>query len=117
MFLPDKLSTKKIRWKQDLNLRGETPSDDTQFKSLALTTRPYQLDHRLPRFHPTIQNPPGKYRPEPGISSDEHCTANSTILDSQLLRHTPTHLFVPFERLYHGLLDSIHNIGISRGLC
>ena len=33
----------KLRWKQDLNLRGETPSDNWPFKSLALTTRPFQL--------------------------------------------------------------------------
>ena len=38
---------KRKRWQQDLNLRGQCPSDNWRvfantFKSLALTTRPYQ---------------------------------------------------------------------------
>ncbi len=43
--------SKRIRWKQGLNLRGETPSDDEKFKSLALTTRPSQHELSAPAAH------------------------------------------------------------------
>jgi hypothetical protein len=45
--LKKKLIKKKIRCEQDLNLRGKIPTD---FKSVALTTRPSQLAYRLARI-------------------------------------------------------------------
>ena len=51
---------KKVRCRQDLNLRGETPLD---FKSNALTTRPQQLENRrYLLFYKVLQQLSGHFR-------------------------------------------------------
>ena len=54
MILNEKKTKKSVnRSRQDLNLRGETPTD---FKSVALTTRPRLPNRRLPNRQQTANN-------------------------------------------------------------